>query len=282
MRNETVRNNVAENMIHVGQPRLHKIGAISELHYHDEIELLYVESGTLGCVCDGVVYEAKEGDVVFINSRVPHSTHVIDDAVIGLIQFKTSHFTPREIPSIIKYSVKFHGLSDMRIYVMHSEEMCGTLCELMKEIREQKTAYELYTKSLIYKLVALLHRNKILTNTDSIEDNPYVQKILPVLKYVNSNYFEDITLTEASNMLGFDPSYFCRIFRAAIGATFTEYLNFVRICKAEKLLASSEDSILEISEAVGFSSVSYFNRTFKKFKNCSPGYYRTAKYCSSM
>ncbi|MBQ1261278.1 MAG: AraC family ligand binding domain-containing protein, partial [Clostridia bacterium] len=102
MRNETVRNNVAENMIHVGQPRLHKIGAISELHYHDEIELLLVESGTLGCVCDGVVYEAKEGDVVFINSRVPHSTHVIDDAVIGLIQFKTSHFTPREIPSIIK------------------------------------------------------------------------------------------------------------------------------------------------------------------------------------
>lgn len=282
MRNETVRNNVAENMIHVGQPQLHKVGPIAELHYHDEIELLYVKSGVVGCVCDGVVHEARAGDVVFINSRVPHATHSIEETVFGLVQFKTSHFTPREIPSIIKYSVKFHGLSDSRIFILHSEEMNDTLSELMLEIQNKDTAYELFTKSLVYKLVAHLHRKKILTNAETIEDNPYVQKILPVLKHVNSNYYEDIALEDASAMLGFDPSYFCRIFKSAIGATFTEYLNFVRICKAEKLLASTEDSILEISEAVGFSSVSYFNRTFKKFKNCSPGYYRTAKYCSSM
>ena len=79
-------------------------------------------------------------------------------------------------------------------------------------------------------------------------------------------------------MLNFDPSYFCRIFKQATGATFTEYINFVRVCKAERMLARSDVSILDISEAVGFSSVSYFNRIFKKYKSCSPRFYRGAKY----
>ena len=78
-------------------------------------------------------------------------------------------------------------------------------------------------------------------------------------------------------MLNFDPSYFCRIFKSAIGATFTEYLNFVRVCKAEKMLSRTNNSILDISEAVGFSSVSYFNRVFKKYRNCSPRAYRTTE-----
>jgi YesN/AraC family two-component response regulator len=105
-----------------------------------------------------------------------------------------------------------------------------------------------------------------------------VQKILPALSYINENYQEDLTLEEVSELLSFDPSYFCRIFKQATGATFTEYLNFVRVCKAEKLLAKTQRSILEISEAVGFSSVSYFNRIFKRHRGCSPRGYRSARY----
>ena len=105
-----------------------------------------------------------------------------------------------------------------------------------------------------------------------------VQKILPVLSYVNTNYAEALKLSEVAAMLSFDESYFCRIFKNATGATFTEYLNFVRISKAEKLLKKTHQSILEISEAVGFSSVSYFNRIFKKYHLASPRAYRGMLY----
>ena len=50
------------------------------------------------------------------------------------------------------------------------------------------------------------------------------------------------------------------------------------LAKAEKLLAKTQRSILEISEAVGFSSVSYFNRIFKRYRGCSPRGYRGARY----
>ena len=118
----------------------------------------------------------------------------------------------------------------------------------------------------------------VLVDTEEFFQTKEVQKILPALEYVNRNYSEEITLEAVSLMLGFDQSYFCRIFKMATGATFTEYLNFVRICKAEKMLSHTDSSILEISETVGFSSVSYFNRVFKKYRNCSPRSYRLAEY----
>ncbi|MBQ7365330.1 MAG: helix-turn-helix transcriptional regulator, partial [Clostridia bacterium] len=52
----------------------------------------------------------------------------------------------------------------------------------------------------------------------------------------------------------------------------------VRICKSEKLLAKSQKTILEVAYDVGFSSVSYFNRIFKRYKNCTPTEYRRAQY----
>ena len=119
---------------------------------------------------------------------------------------------------------------------------------------------------------------EILKDADKMLADRDVQKVLPVLSYVNTNYQEDIKLRDVASMLSFDESYFCRLFKNATGATFTEYLNFVRISKAEKLLKKSQKSILEISEAVGFSSVSYFNRIFKKYHHVSPRAYRSMLY----
>ncbi len=149
-------------------------------------------------------------------------------------------------------------------------------------MRGKKNAYEIIVRSHIMRIIGLLYRENILSDGEQIFSTATVQKILPTLIYVNQNYSEDINLLKISYMLGFDRSYFCRIFKSVIGARFTEYLNFVRICKPEKKLSSTDESILYISSSVGFSSVSYFNRTFKKYKNCSPSTYRATKYCKNM
>ena len=124
----------------------------------------------------------------------------------------------------------------------------------------------------------MLYRLGMLADADEMLAERDVQKILPVLSHINLNYYEDIKLSDASAMLNFDDSYFCRLFKSATGATFTEYLNFIRVCKAEKLLKKTKKSILEVSEAVGFSSLSYFNRIFKKYRHVSPRTYRGMLY----
>ena len=88
----------------------------------------------------------------------------------------------------------------------------------------------------------------------------------------------DITLDDVAKEQNLNPSYFCRVFKRASGSSFVDYLNFVRICKSEKMLATSEKSILEIACDVGFSSLSYYTRIFKRYKNCTPNEYRRAYY----
>lgn len=279
MKNETVKSNVPKTTIHARTPNeRHAKGVVSTLHYHDELELLPVYAGVFACTVDGVDYVAKAGQVIFINSGVPHATHTIEESINGILQFRESDFLDAEISKIVKYSVRFQGLDDAPVRVIDDPELFSVVDGILKESAGKNTAYEMFVKSGVFRLLGMLYRMELLSDSERVFNTKEVQKILPILAYINANYYENITLEDASARLNFDSSYFCRLFKSATGATFTEYLNFVRVCKAEKLLSKTQDSILEISEAVGFSSVSYFHRIFKKYRNCSPRYYRSAKY----
>ena len=101
---------------------------------------------------------------------------------------------------------------------------------------------------------------------------------MPALKFIDTHYNEQISLESLSATTNMNPSYFCRVFKKATNSTFTEYLNFVRVIKSERLLTSNSGSVSDIALDVGFSSVSYFNRIFKRFKSLSPSEYRKIRY----
>ncbi len=256
----------------------HAVGRVCDIHYHDEIELLVMYSGKMKCITDNEALIAKAGDVIFVNSGVPHYTEILENNTIsGMIQFKKRSFINTDVPEILTYSATPVPVNEKACAVISNAEFFAAADELINESHDMETGYDMFILSSIYRVIGYLYREHIISVLEGIHDTREVRKVLPILKYINTNYNEDITLEAASEMLSFDPSYFCRIFKIATGATFTEYLNFVRIYKSEKLLRGSEKSILEISEAVGFSSVSYFNRIFKKHKGFSPRFYRSAK-----
>lgn len=278
MFNQTVKSNIPKTTIHASPIRIGTGKGSFPPHRHDELELLLIYEGVYCCTVAGKDYIARAGDVVFVNSGVPHSTHSLEPSITGLLQFKQTNFLDPDIARIIKYSVRLNNLSDEPVKILHSKMLFDTIKEIFDESEKKETAYEFYVKSGIYRIMGFLYREGLLSDAEKLYNTKEMQKILPALVYVNSSYADDVTLEEASAKLNFDPSYFCRLFKSAVGATFTEYLNFVRICKAEKLLSETNDAIIQIAEAVGFSSVSYFNRVFKKFRGCTPRYYRATKY----
>lgn len=277
MINQTIKSNIPKTTVHASPLRISTGAGVFPPHRHDELELLLVYEGVFACNVGGKDYIGEAGDVIFVNSGVPHSTRSIDSAVTGLLQFKQTNFLDPDIARIIKYSVRLNNLSDEPVKILRSKDLFDTIKEIFDESEKKGTAYEFYVKSGVYRIMGYLYREGILSDAEKLYSTKEMQKILPALAYINSSYAEDVTLEEASAKLSFDPSYFCRLFKSAVGATFTEYLNFVRVCKAEKLLSETTDSVIEISEAVGFSSVSYFNRVFKKFRGCTPRYYRATK-----
>ena len=248
-------------------------------HYHDELELILIYSGEFFITFENEELVAKAGDTVFVNTGVPHRTRGNDKPHSScLIQFRESDYVSGELPGIIRYSRRMHGIENTPVSIIHSDELLSAITEIIEEAKGAKPAFDFFVKGSIYKILGILYRLEILQDADKMLAERNVQKVLPVLSYVNENYQEDIKLSDVASMLSFDESYFCRLFKNATGATFTEYLNFVRICNAEKLLKKTQKSILEISEAVGFSSVSYFNRIFKKYRHISPRAYRGMLY----
>lgn len=95
-----------------------------------------------------------------------------------------------------------------------------------------------------------------------------------LLEYMHEHFDQPLGLAEVAKHFHFNPSYLSSYFSSHKKEGFNEYLNKIRIEKAEELLRSDDVTISEISSMVGYSDHSYFCKVFKKFTGLSPSRYR--------
>ena len=159
----------------------------------------------------------------------------------------------------------------------HSEDIVQLMMGIYHEFLKKEAGYEIYIKGYIYQLVACLVRNEMLGSCGPADLEKKLKKIDPLLKYIERDYAEEISLEKAANMVNMNYHYFSKYFKKAIGKNFKEYVDFVRVCEAEKLLLSEDMSITQIAYDVGFSNVSSFNRVFKRVKHYPPSAIKKSK-----
>ena len=94
-----------------------------------------------------------------------------------------------------------------------------------------------------------------------------------ILRYLENNYLEHITLEELCFLFGTNKTTLTRAFRRVTGDTVMGHLATLRLRKAKKLLREGTHSVTEIAELLNFSSVHYFTRFFRKHENMSPSEY---------
>ena len=283
MREEVVKfeNNIS---IHIGGaivppinpeiPFRERTKLLSDPHIHNEYEFLRINRGVSRCVTFDKEYVLHEGDILFVNKYVPHSTYTENNYTHNsLIQFKL----PSDHDSIMKYISRFNTIYDIPAFVFkkddeRSAEIQKCINSIIDEYNKQEPFWTDYVYNYMHMLITALHRQGILS--ENIQKNvKNINKIRPILEYINENYTDDISTNDLSRMMHFNETYFCRMFKNIIGTSALNYLNFVRICKAEKLLRSNME-IMEIAHETGFASTSYFNRVFKQYNHCSPSEYR--------
>ena len=98
-----------------------------------------------------------------------------------------------------------------------------------------------------------------------------------MLAYIRDNYESTITLQELADVAGMAPRYFCRAFSSMTGKTPIEYINYYRIEQAGERLLLTDDSVTEIALSCGFNDMSYFSKTFAKYKGVCPSVFRSAQ-----
>jgi two-component system response regulator YesN len=107
---------------------------------------------------------------------------------------------------------------------------------------------------------------------DNLEDSEpkHSKKIEGLLKFIHDNYQRDITLTEIADQLGVSLIYSSQLFKKEVGVSFIAYVTHYRIEKAKELIESGQYKIYEVSSMVGYQTVQYFSKIFKKITGKNP------------
>lgn len=253
-------------------------------HMHDEVELIYIMVGEMNFQVGSHRLKVDNGKIIFINSMTVHSSETTPGVFTkmcllqfnpGLVYNKNCSEYKYLTPFIQHNSFYYHmfDINDSSIYNL----LAPLLTEIACEFQNKNIAYEILINSNLYKILTILYRSNVLkfNPLNSLrKEESILAKLDKVIKYVENNYYENITLETASSMLNLNYHYFCRLFRTATGKPFIQYLNFVRVSAAERLLLSTDKPIIDIICDTGFSSLSYFNKIFKKMKGISPKKYR--------
>ena len=95
-------------------------------------------------------------------------------------------------------------------------------------------------------------------------------------KYIEQNSGEKLSLTQVANVVNMNANHLSEHFKQVTGTNFVEYVARTRFEKACDLLCHPDRRVSEIAFAVGFQSLSQFNRVFKRFSGKSPTQYRVA------
>lgn len=108
----------------------------------------------------------------------------------------------------------------------------------------------------------------------------YHEKFKQVLKYIDQNYMEEISLDTLAEIAGYSKFHFSRLFKQFNSMSYLQYINLRRVRAAETLLLDPSTPITEVAMQAGFTSLSTFNRIFKEIKHCTPSSYQRF-YCST-
>ncbi|MCI8357431.1 MAG: AraC family transcriptional regulator [Lachnospiraceae bacterium] len=266
------------------------------LHFHNclEIGLCHSESGFMEFY--GETCPFQEGDITIIPQNVPHSTYSTPGAS-SLSLWSYLFIDPKELfrhslPSTWKnYDLQPYAFRNFK-YLLSKEqypEVWQLLTLIIKELQEQKLGYQFAARGLMLSLYIEIYRiqsqeedgKKIAVEKKEekeggggFSDSTSPLSIAPALDYIENHYMKQFSMEFLADLCHWSPTHFRRIFHSIMRISPLNYVNNTRIQKSCSLLCRTEESILSISEAVGFQSVSSYNRYFYRMMQQSPREYR--------
>jgi len=244
-------------------------------HYHEEIELLLILEGELKAFYGEEQLVLRQGDVALFGSAEPHWT-MHSSGRLNYIVFQLNlhqYWDPSTLGSMRHFSEVIRPLSALN-YIFREQPavraaMAGHIQDIFREMNEGRLGYELAVSARIKSILLLLLRadNRRQLN---YTNNELLDRLQPALDYIEANLSDKLSVETLSKIVNISYTHFIKLFKKGVGMSFTEFVNFKRIKKAEQLLLTTGMSIAEIAETVGMSNLGHFYDLFRRYNDCSP------------
>jgi AraC-like DNA-binding protein len=253
----------------------------SPFHLHDEFELILIKKSHGKLYLGNNVLNFSDGDLFLLAPGLPHcffnsngyeKENILAHAIV--IHFQNnflgdSFYNKREASQLIrllgksKYGIQFFNLKK-------------SILKKFQQLNQKKNLKRLVDFLFILDELAAKRNIKLLSSESTIDlRNIIDSKIINnVYKYVAENFQEKISFAVAASIANMQRSAFCRYFKRKTKKKFSEFVNETRIMHAQKILAETDKTIIEIAFDCGYENTSYFNRQFKIYCGITPTSFR--------
>ena len=154
-------------------------------------------------------------------------------------------------------------------------EIARLFLRAIDDLRDEPFGYELALRSELSRIwIMLLKETEGLRSGGVKVKSADSERIKKMIEYIHTNYPEKVTEEDIAAAAGLSVRECCRCFERSIGIPPVKYLTMYRLHAAAEKLLETDASILDVSEACGFSSSSYFGKVFSEAMGCTPREYR--------
>ena len=254
---------------------------ISSRSHPTSMEIVEITAGTVMVQIGTELVAAGEGDFLYVPPSMTFKVDAATDsaAVRGMI-FDTSIIEENLENFDSEVFYMFYVQSKNRVTVFGTDHPVNpTLKRFMRESYEEYTdkdiCYKLPIRANIYHMMTALLRYYC-GSKNELDRMIYhnVLRLRPVITYIDEHFREKIYIEELSAMINVSPDYFTKMFKESIGKTPIDYINGMRVNSAMELLCTTDMSMTEIADSIGFCNPNYFHKIFKQYMLTSPLAYR--------
>ncbi len=241
-------------------------------HFHADYELFFVLRGSAALTANGTRYLLQENDFFLINTGWSHSWSGEGNLLTGSVLIDIEHVTMLYQSKPILFSCCSLNLSP---------EEAETIRKLVYQLFTYSHADEgtgrLMFNGLGYQLLYCLTTDHLAKKNDPMWNIPHSgpqKRTYEILRYVNENYAQSISLGSLSEKLNLTVPYLSKLFKEQFGSTFLSYVQSLRLKHSIHDILYSEKSLTRIAMDNGFPNSAAFIRKFKQEYGLTPSEYR--------
>lgn len=249
------------------------------MHWHPYVEVLVSRRDGNEATISFNRYALNQCDIAIVYSGDLHSVHYVTEDSFLIIQFPIALLAVMgELSGILPHLSRFNCVRydpqnpNSAAMKAHIDAIDASYFsqDPFREVRVYANLLEFFAH--VGRLC--IQSSPLNPTADESTERANRKLMAEACLYISEKCVEPLTLNEVASQIGVSKSHFSHLFKTYTNMTFLDFLTVERIKLAESLFPNPRLHIIDIAFESGFSSISSFNRAFRKVKGCSPTQFR--------
>lgn len=246
--------------------------------HHNEVELNFLESGTVTYLLGGRKVTIRAGNLSVFWAAIPHQIiDYADEPLFYVATIPLPWFLQWNLPELL-----VRPLMKGDLLVDPKGERAAFDVQLFSrweaDLSGNSPGYEasvlLEMQARLHRLVASLPELRRTSGKRDLSAAKGLSKVEQMACFIAQHYLRKLSTQRIADVVKLHPNYAMNLFQKTFGVTLVDYITQHRVSHAQRLLATTNSKIADVAEESGFTSLSRFNSAFKRSCGCSPCAYR--------